>query len=205
MQADYCRDIERVHFGKAPALHTVATAYGRVAAEVWMIAHLNNLSLFAGCKGKLSAEQVDEMARIILDTYGHYKLTEFMLFFQRFKQCRYGRFYGAVDPMVIMGALAEFNAERHHAHIVHEGEERRRRAEADRRADEELRLRYAARVPGAFGPKAALSFLQYRLMGYDTMTDEALAAELDEITSGRKSIPADVAEMLNMLKQTFNT
>lgn len=42
-----------------------------------------------------------ELARTIILGYGGFKLTEFMVFFQRFKQGLYGTFYGVFDPMVI--------------------------------------------------------------------------------------------------------
>lgn len=54
-----------------------------------------------------------------------------MLFFYRFKQGKYGRFYGVVDPLVIMTALQEFLRERNEAIFDHEAELNRRKAEAD--------------------------------------------------------------------------
>ena len=38
-----------------------------------------------------------------------------MLFFSRFKQGKYGRFYGSVDPLIIMSALIDFVRERNDA------------------------------------------------------------------------------------------
>lgn len=48
-----------------------------------------------------------------------------MLFFNRFKQGKYGRFYGTVDPLVIMTALQEFLRERSDAIVLHERERQR--------------------------------------------------------------------------------
>lgn len=53
-----------------------------------------------------------ELARTIILGYGGFKLTEFMVFFQRFKQGLYGTFYGVFDPMVITRSLREFRADR---------------------------------------------------------------------------------------------
>lgn len=52
-----------------------------------------------------------ELARTIILGYGRFKLTEFMVFFQRFKQGLYGTFYGVFDPMVITRSLREFRAD----------------------------------------------------------------------------------------------
>lgn len=50
-----------------------------------------------------------------------------MLFFNRFKQGKYGRFYGVVDPLVIMTALQEFLRERGDEIFDHESEINRQR------------------------------------------------------------------------------
>ena len=195
-QVEYTRDIDRCHFGTSPTLEIVRRGFGRRTAESWLQIQLNNLSDFAGCRDKLSTGQVQEMAGMIMATYPHFKLTEFMLFFQRFKRCDYGRFYGSVDPMVIMQSLAMFSIERSRAIREHNERKESQRKEADDREDSLLRQRYAARVPEAFTPQAPLSFLQYRLLGYDRMTDEELAAELAAIGRGDKTIPTAVSEML---------
>ena len=204
MQIQYCRDIDRVHFGRAPRINAIVAGYGRNTAESWMIIQLNDLSLFAGCKEKLSPRQIEETAQMIIEGYPHYNLTEFMLFFQRFKRCEYGRFYGAVDPMIILQALSLFDDERRAAY------EKRKKArieaenaEAERQR-KELKQRYIKRVPHAFTDDAPINFLQYRLMGYDSMPDDELQRECTDIISGRKTIPESVTEMLSTIKQVFN-
>lgn len=204
MQIQYCRDIDRVHFGKAPRIGAMIAAYGRNTAESWLEIQLNDLSEFAGCKEKLSNRQIIETAQMIIETYQHYNLTEFMLFFQRFKRCQYGRFYGAVDPMIILQALDVFNEERRQAYIERERIENNEKKAADERAYTELRQRYMKRVPDAFSPNAPINFLQYRLMGYDSMSDDELNREIDDIRAGRKTIPEDIKQMLNTIQQTFN-
>lgn len=203
MQIQYCRDIERVHFGKAPRIGAMVAAYGRNTAESWMICQLNDLSLFAGCKEKLTPRQIEETAAMMVESYPHYNLTEFMLFFQRFKRCQYGRFYGAVDPMIIMAALNDFNDERRHEYIKRENEERQRERAAADAEHEALRQRYMKRVPNAFTGFAVINFLQYRLLGYDSMPDEQLNEEIKDLQEGRKLIPVKVTEMLNTIKHTF--
>lgn len=53
-----------------------------------------------------------------------------------------------------------------------------------------LRERYRQRVPEAFTPAAPVDLLQYQLLGYDQLPDEAFAQELQAITSGKKQIPS---------------
>lgn len=201
-QVQYTRHIDRCYFGTAPSLGLIQRAYGRDTAESWLIIQLNNLSEFAGCREKLKEHQITELAEMIMEEYGYYKLTEFMLFFQNFKRGEYGKFYGAVDPMVIMQALKDFHTERWYAY-----EQRERKQDEERKARElrefnELKARYERRVPGAFTETAPLTFGQYRLMGYDTMDDQTLAQEIEALCNGTKKIPADCRQALGFLKQT---
>lgn len=203
-QTDFCADVRRVHLGKAPMICTVAQGYGRNVAEAWIEIHLMDLSEFAGCREKLRDNHFAEVSKMVLQRYGDYKLTEFMLFFQNFKAGEYGHFYGAVDPIVIMEALAEFNRERNRRLLRYQQEQEaaaRLESEAQFR---EMKARYQRRIPNAWTVAAPIDFLQYRLMGYDSMSDEALAEEIAEITAGRKRLPVDVADMLKTIKNSFN-
>lgn len=204
LQIQYCRDVDRVHFGKAPRIGEIITVYGRDTAESWLAIQLNDLSEFAGCKDKLTVRQIQDTAAMIVESYPHYNLTEFMLFCQRFKRCKYGRFYGSVDPMIILQALSVFDEERRRAYDEREEREREKEIAENNRAAEELKQRYINRVPNAFKSTAPISFIQYRLMGFDSMTDDELHREIEEITSGDKKIPADVGQILQTIKQSFN-
>lgn len=204
MQVVFCRDIEKCFFGEAPSISLVEQAYGRTAAMSWMEIQLNNLSEFAGCKGKLTTAQIAETAAMIVDGYPHFKLTEFMLFFQRFKRCEYGKFYGAVDPMTILQALTTFGEQRARAIEEREAAAEKERQEAAKRANDELRERYRDRVPDAFTPKAPLDFLQYRLLGYDSMSDEQLAMEIADLQSHKKTLPRGARQMLDYLRGAYD-
>lgn len=195
-QIAYTKDVQRVHFGKAPALGVVAKAYGQEPAEGWLIIQLNDLAQFAGVKKKLSPRQIEETAQIIMRDYGHYNLAEIMLFLTRYKSGQYGEFFGAVDPMRILSALNTFDGERRYEHEKHEGQQRRLKQEQMRLEEQAIRDRYAARVPGAFGQHAPLSFLQYRLAGYDTLNDEEFEVELDKLISGAVEMPTDAIDIL---------
>lgn len=111
-QIEYTLDQRRAYLGKAPRLELVSKAFAYGTAKSWTAIQLWNLAEFAGCKTKLSIEQIDELSQIICNEYGFLKLTELMDFFRRFKTGEYGKFYGAVDPMVITCALREYMKDR---------------------------------------------------------------------------------------------
>lgn len=73
-----------------------------------------------------------ELARTIILGYGGFKLTEFMVFFQRFKQGLYGTFYGVFDPMVITRSLREFRADREKLLRFYEDKKRQEEKERER-------------------------------------------------------------------------
>lgn len=78
---------------------------------MWLIAQLYDLCEYTGAK-KMDVHQATMLAEVIAQEYGYLKVSELLLFFFRFKTGSYGRFYGAVDPLVITSALKEFMKER---------------------------------------------------------------------------------------------
>ena len=135
-QVEFGEHPDRCHFGSAPTLGTLRSAYGKNMPTSWLVPQLLNLSEYCGCKGKLTDAQLEECARVIASEYFYLKTTELMLFFSRFKAGRYGRFYGNVDPMVITSALLVFRRERAEAIAKHEAEEREK--ERERQASEAI-------------------------------------------------------------------
>lgn len=107
-QLRYTSDIRRAYAGSAPTLGLVGRAFAYGTAKAWAAVQLWDLAEFSGCKTKMTEKQIDELAEIVCATYGFMKLTELMDFFRRFKLGEYGRFWGAVDPLVITEALREF-------------------------------------------------------------------------------------------------
>lgn len=196
LQEQYTRDAKRAHFGSAPRLCDVAAAFGQRILETWLELHINDLSEFAGCREKLPAKKTEEVARLIIGQYGQYRLTELMLFFVRFKRCEYGRFYGAVDPMIIMGALRDFAAQRRTALEEERERSERHTKELAEQSHRELQDDYRRRVPGAFTPGAALNFTQYRLLGYYALPDAELSVALREIAEGRRKVPTQLADIM---------
>lgn len=98
--------------GSYPTLAEIKASYGNGSDSYWLIPQLTNICLFCGCKDKLSTVQYKEMAQLIATDYYFLKVSEIMLFFKQFKLGKFGKFYGAVDPMVIMIALKDFCDER---------------------------------------------------------------------------------------------
>lgn len=103
---------ERCFFGTAPTLSEVNIAYGEGASEEWLVYHLTDLNEFAGQRDKLSSFQLRQLARLLSQNYYYLKVTEFELFFRRFKMARYGTFYGSIDPLIITTAIRSFLIER---------------------------------------------------------------------------------------------
>lgn len=173
-QIKYTKDLERVYMGKAPTLGTVAKNYGNATAESWVIAQLHDLEEFAGCREKLTVRQLDELSALIISRYGYMKISELMLFFVKFKGCEYGKFYGAIDPILIMEGLKSFSRERIDRISEYEAQRNRAQAEESRLEIDKIRNRYASRIPHAFTDKAPISFTQYLRLGYDSKSDAEL-------------------------------
>ena len=110
-QASFARMPERAVGGNYPTLEEVRRAYGKDYDVEWLVPQLYDLSVFTGAKN-LTEQQQEMLARTIAVEYPQLKVTELLLFFHRFKTGRYGRFYGSVDPITVMGAIETFLKER---------------------------------------------------------------------------------------------
>jgi len=102
---------DKAIMGDYPTLTDICIAYGENFSAEWMIPHLISVSIHTGAKNMTKA-QLRDLSKIIASEYRHYKITEILLFFYRFKAGIYGKFYGTVDPMVITCALRDFSNER---------------------------------------------------------------------------------------------
>lgn len=194
--------------GKAPSIVTVKEAFGKGTAQSWLAFQLRDLSEFSGAKEKLGISQIDDITEVIMSQFAYLKVTELMHFFLLFKSGKFGKFYGAVDGLAIMEALREFIQERNEMVTRWNNEEEaRRKAEEEAEQKREwalLRKRYSERVPDAFTDKAPIGFLQYRLMGYDSMDDTSLEYEIKAIRDGVKKIPDDVHSILEYLRTVYD-
>ena len=133
LQAKACKYPDRCLFGDAPTLAEINITYGDTMATMWLIPQLYDLSEYCGCKDKLQGKPLEQCASVIAGEFFYLKVSELMLFFHRFKTGRYGRFYGAVDPLVITTSLRDFIRERNDAYAIHEQEERKAREEEERK------------------------------------------------------------------------
>lgn len=132
MQNVIAKNIERAFIGKAPTLAVVKEAFGVDPAEGWIMAQLEDLNDFAGVAVKMTPCQLEETARLILQEYPYFKVTEFLLFMHRFKCGNYGTLYGVVDPLVIMQAIFQFASERRAELAFYENRERERKLDEER-------------------------------------------------------------------------
>ena len=119
LQIGAARNPDRAYFGKAPTLGLLKKTYGDNAATMWLLPQLYDLCEYTGAK-KMDVQQATMLAEVIAQQYGYLKVSELLLFFFRFKTGVYGRFYGAVDPLVITSALKDFLKERDWAFEKHE-------------------------------------------------------------------------------------
>ena len=89
-------------------LKDISLAYGDGCAIAWIIPQLYDLCEFCGASTKMTDAQMKEVATIISIDYKYLKISELLVFFMQMKRGKYGRFYGAVDPMLIMTALNQY-------------------------------------------------------------------------------------------------
>lgn len=132
MQRKYCSYEDICFFGDIPTLAIINTAYGSNTATMFLVQQLFDLSEYAGVKGKLTGKALEGCANAIASKYYYLKVSEVMMFFKRFKEGKYGLFYGSVDPLVIMNAIHQFIQERamkieEHNRIVREQNEESRK------------------------------------------------------------------------------
>lgn len=143
----FARNVEVAIMRNYPTLAEINFTYGEGTADNWLTTQLADVALFTGAKN-LDKYQQTQTARLIASQYYYIKITEFLVFFQWFKGGKYGKFYGSVDPMVIMCALRDFITERNEIIGRVEQEERERRAAEERKSGisyEEYQRRKAER------------------------------------------------------------
>ncbi len=131
-QTELTADANRCHFTNAPTLALANAAYGRGTAEAWLTAQLADLSEFSGARDKLTPEQLRQTVTLVAGEYHWLNMAEIMLFCRRFKLGQYGKFYGAVDPIAVTGALRDFCRERREACARREARLTAERLERDR-------------------------------------------------------------------------
>ena len=112
-QADYVANyFRRCFVGEAPELARVKITYGENICKLWLTVQLTELNSFCGMKSNPDISQINSLASVIMTNYYFLKVTEIMVFLQKFKAGNYGSFYGTFDPIIITTALKKFIEER---------------------------------------------------------------------------------------------
>jgi len=115
----------------APTLTELNRTYGEKTSTAWLMAQLFDLSEYCGVKDKMDEVQIKKCAQVIESEFAFLKISELMLFFHWFKAAKYDRFYGSVDPLIILAALRNgFMRERAAIIEQHEREQRKRELDA---------------------------------------------------------------------------
>ena len=131
-QIEYCEHLERCFIGLAPTLHQMKIAYSVSRVEMWLEIQLHDLSEYTGVTIKPTPEQLEAIAQTIILKFGYLKLTELMVFFQKFKAGEYGVFYGSFDGLLITAAIVQFLTYRSHKLDEYENIKRQVQREKDR-------------------------------------------------------------------------
>lgn len=127
-QQIYALSAERAFGDPCPRLADFRRLYN-ISAAVWLIPQLNIIDELCGARGKMNERQFSRTAYEIAARYHYLKLSEVMRFVARFCDGDYGRFYGSIDPQLILTALAAFMRER--AAYIAESERTRERRELE--------------------------------------------------------------------------
>jgi hypothetical protein len=102
------KNMKRCFTGNAPSLVRVKKTFGNDIAINWLIGQIVDLAFYCGIKEKPDMMQVEAISNTIIANYGYLKLTELMIFFQRFKAGKHGTFYGSFDGITLNKALNDF-------------------------------------------------------------------------------------------------
>lgn len=108
IQSKCIQNIERSFVGTAPSLNRLKIAFNYQVTETWLMIQIADLSEYCNIEKKPSEQSIENLANTIITNYGYLKVTELMVFFQKFKSGEYGRFYGVIDNLIITESLVKF-------------------------------------------------------------------------------------------------
>lgn len=111
-QERYTRDQLRCVAGNAPTLEELNRQFGEGMAQEWLTYQIIDFSEFCGVRQKITAMQLQQVAMLLTSEYKKMKVTDFMLFFRRFKLGYYGQLFGAFDPLLLTNKFLEYKKER---------------------------------------------------------------------------------------------
>ena len=145
---------------KAPSLVVMKKAYGDNFPVMWLMQQILELVVYSNSKGTLNDYQAEFLANAIVNEYYYLKASELLLFFYQFKCGKYGRFYGAVDPMMITQALDSFVDER--KRVIERAEKAQARAEQATWADTKVSPEEFCRSQGLPECHSAIEMVRLR-------------------------------------------
>ena len=137
LQSRYVSEERRCLTGNAPSIARMAKAYGENIAISWLSIQIYDLVKFCSFEDKIDINQVNDVAVILFTDAPFLKLTEWMMFFYRFKRGEYGEFFGRFDGVKVGVALKEFKSWRRSELDRYSNEERREREKAEEKAHSE--------------------------------------------------------------------
>lgn len=95
-----------------PTMGLLSSTYGDETPMEWLKIQFGSLNDFAEVSTKIANDQLSELCEIFLSEYYYVNAAEICFFIARFKAGKYGRFYGAIDPMKITSAMLDYISER---------------------------------------------------------------------------------------------
>ena len=95
-----------------PTIGELMEAYGGEVVHAWMCIMVENLNDFCGVKQKMTDEQKEEVAHILMCECVRLNIAEVALFFDKVKSGVFGEFYGILDTVRTMKILKDFMRER---------------------------------------------------------------------------------------------
>ncbi len=104
----YAMDEERCHIGSAPILLEAFHNYGRESTLTVIDELLNSLITFTSARFRLSTEQRERLAQVVLTQFPRMRITELILFVVKAQAGAFGKFYDRIDPIDITTALSHW-------------------------------------------------------------------------------------------------
>lgn len=104
----YTQDEERCHIGTAPTLDQAIHTHGRACILQVIDELMMSLVNFTSAKVRLSEDQRQRLAWVILTQYAGMRITELILFVVKAQAGHFGKFYATIDPIDITTALHQW-------------------------------------------------------------------------------------------------
>lgn len=98
-----------------PILRELKEAYGTEVIHTWLCVMVEDLNEFSGVAKKMTNDQKEEIAHILMCECLLMNIAEVALFFDKIKRGIFGEYYGVLDTVRTMKILRSFQSERRSA------------------------------------------------------------------------------------------